>query len=109
MQGLGHTFLWKDGFEWRALRDKQFTYAVYREDKSECLFDHQNDPFQMTNLLKDANYAGILERFRAMLKSKMADLNDTFANCTWYRDHWIEDRKIMRAAKGKFNAKNNRE
>lgn len=102
LQGMGHTFLWKNGSEWRGLRDKQFTYAMYRVDQSECLFDHQNDPLQLTNLINDPKYAPILERFRTMLKSKMTELNDTFEKCTWYRDHWIEDRKIMRAAKGKF-------
>jgi len=27
MQGMGATYLWDDGFEWRALRDKQYHYC----------------------------------------------------------------------------------
>ncbi len=30
----------------------------------------------------------------------MAAVNDTFAACTWYRDHWTEDRVILRSAGG---------
>ena len=27
-------------------------------------------------------------------------MNDTFEACTWYRDHWTEDRNILRGARG---------
>jgi hypothetical protein len=30
----------------------------------------------------------------------MKEHNDTFEACTWYRGHWIQDRNIMRGAKG---------
>ena len=30
MQGMGTTAAWTDGTEWRALRDHEYTYAVYR-------------------------------------------------------------------------------
>lgn len=29
----------------------------------------------------------------------MAELNDTFAPITWYRDNWIENGKILRGAR----------
>lgn len=100
LQGMGHTYLWKDGHEWRALRDKRYTYAIYRVDQSELLFDHQADPLQMKNLASDPAHQKTLERFRGMLKSRMAELNDTFEVCTWYRDHWTIDRNIIRGARG---------
>jgi len=100
LQGMGHTYLWKDGFEWRALRDKRYTYAIYRVDKSELLFDNRTDPQQMKNLAADPKHAAALERFRRMLERKMAELNDVFENCTWYRDHWTKDRNILQGAKG---------
>jgi arylsulfatase A-like enzyme len=53
MQCTGATAAWQDGHEWRALRDKQFTYAVYRLDQQELLFDNQQDPYQMTTLPDD--------------------------------------------------------
>ena len=98
MQGTGATAVFEDGYEWRALRDKRYTYALYRADRSELLYDHQADPYQVRNLAQDPAYADVLERFRTMLRGRMAALNDTFEACTWYRDHWTEDRVILRTA-----------
>ena len=39
LQRLGATAIFEDGLEWRALRSKQFTYAIFRADRSELLFD----------------------------------------------------------------------
>ena len=44
---MGTTAAWVDGHEWRALRSKRYTYALYRADRSELLFDNQADPYQM--------------------------------------------------------------
>jgi arylsulfatase A-like enzyme len=98
MQGTGATAIFQDGHEWRALRDKRYTYAVYRVDGSELLFDHQSDPCQVRNMASDPGYAGTLGRYREMLVARMAALNDTFAPCTWYRDRWTQDRVIVRTA-----------
>jgi arylsulfatase A-like enzyme len=98
MQGTGATAIFQDGHEWRALRDKRYTYATYRVDGSELLFDHQSDPYQVQNLASDPAYAGTVDRYREMLVARMAALNDSFASCTWYRDHWTEDRVIVRTA-----------
>jgi arylsulfatase A-like enzyme len=98
LQGMGCTAAWQDGYEWRGLRDKQFTYAVYLRDRSELLFDNLADPYQTKNLAADATHAGKLEHFREMLKSRMERINDTFETCTWYRDHWTRDRIIVRSA-----------
>ncbi|MFW6164285.1 MAG: sulfatase-like hydrolase/transferase, partial [Planctomycetota bacterium] len=100
LQGTGTTAAWRDGHEWRALRDKRYTYAVYRRDRSELLFDHQADPFQTTNLAADPEHADTLARFRQRLKACLAAIADTFEACTWYRDHWTRDRNILRGARG---------
>jgi len=100
LQGTGTTAAWADGHEWRALRDKRYTYAIYRRDKSELLFDNQADPYQMKNLANDRKHSETLDHFRKMLKRRMEELNDTFEKCTWYRDHWTRDRNILRGAKG---------
>jgi arylsulfatase A-like enzyme len=103
MQGTGAVAIWEDGHEWRALRDKRFTYAIYRVDGKELLFDHVNDPYQMINLADDPGHSRQLGRFRAQLKEKMADLKDTFEASTWYRDHWTDgDRRIIRSATRDF-------
>jgi arylsulfatase A-like enzyme len=100
LQGMGHTYLWNDGFEWRALRDKQFTYARYLTDGKELLFDNKNDPLQKTDLTADAAHAGKLAELRRKMQAKMAAIHDDFKPCSWYRDHWTDDRVIMRAGPG---------
>jgi arylsulfatase A-like enzyme len=98
MQGMGATAIFEDGHEWRALRDKRYTYAVHRSDRSERLFGNRSDPYQTRNLADDPAYAEVLGGFRAMLQDRMASLNDAFEACTWYRDHWTEDRIILHTA-----------
>jgi len=100
LQNTGACAAWENGHEWRALRDKQYTYAVYRVDRSELLFDNKNDPYQMNNLAGNEKYKETLERFRKMLAGKMDSLNDTFEKCTWYRDNWTDgNRNIIRTAR----------
>jgi arylsulfatase A-like enzyme len=98
MQGMGATAIFEDGHEWRGLRGKQFTYAVYLADGSEYLFDNLADPYQQRNLVNDPHHQAQLDQYRQLLRQRMVELNDTFATCTWYRDHWIEDRIILRTA-----------
>ena len=98
MQNTGACALWEDGYEWRALRDKRFTYAVYRSDGHELLFDNIDDPYQMRNLINEADHARTVEYFRRRLTSKMTEINDTFEASTWYRDNWTDDRIILRSA-----------
>jgi len=105
MQICGATAAWEDGHEWRALRDKQYTYAIYRVDGKELLFDNRTDPYQQQNLVGDPVHAPVLARFRATLRHKMAALNDAFEACTWYRDHWTDGRRnIVRSATSDFGA-----
>jgi arylsulfatase A-like enzyme len=102
LQGMGHTYLWNDGFEWRALRDKQYTYARYLRDGKELLFDNVEDPLQKTDLAGDPGHAAKLAELRDKMNGKMVLIHDEFKPCSWYRDHWTEDRVIMRAGPGEF-------
>jgi arylsulfatase A-like enzyme len=103
LQGMGHTHLWKDGHEWRAVRDKRYTFARYLVDGSELLFDRADDPEQMVNLIDDPKYAEVAERLRTGMRDKMAELNDQFKPCTWYRDNWMyKTYSIKAAARGEF-------
>ena len=107
LQGTGACAIWEDGYEWRALRDKRFTYAVYRVDGRELLFDNLADPYQRRDLSREPSHSATLENFRAMLRAKMASLNDRFEASTWYRDHWMEgERRIVRSATGEFARSN---
>jgi arylsulfatase A-like enzyme len=99
MQICGATADWIDGHEWRAVRDKTYTYAIYRVDGKEFLFNHDDDPYQMRNLAGDPACGEILNAYREKLRSKMESLGDTFDACTWYRDHWTDgERNIIRSA-----------
>ena len=100
LQNTGGCADWLDGHEWRALRDGRYTYAIFRLDRSELLFDNLSDPYQMKNLAAEPAAAPILDRFGGMLEARMSDLRDTFECCTWYRDRWTADRVILRGAKG---------
>jgi arylsulfatase A-like enzyme len=100
MQGMGTTAAWRDGNEWRGLRDTQYTYAVYRVGHSEHLYDNVNDPFQQRNLASGTSESDLLENYRNRLRSKMSKLSDTFKPCTWYENAWTEDRNIMQGARG---------
>lgn len=101
LQNTGACAAWENGHEWRALRDKRYTYAIYRVDQSELLFDNAADPYQMNNLAAKPEYRETMKYFRDMLKKKMESLNDNFPEGTWYRDNWTDgNRIILRGAKG---------
>ncbi len=99
LQGMAEVDGWTDGSEWRAVRDKQYTYATYRDDGSEYLFDNIADPFQMTNLIDAPAHAAAADRLRAFMHQRMAELGDTFEPSTWYRDNWLDENScIVRTA-----------
>lgn len=103
MQGMGHTWQWIDGFEWRAVRGKRFTYAKYLKDGAEVLYDRELDPYQKSNEIANPVYAQELKRLKRLMNDKMSSLNDNFKPCTWYRDNWMDKiYSIKSAAKGDF-------
>lgn len=103
LQGMGHTHLWKDGFEWRAVRDKRYTYAKYLVDGEELLFDRLKDPYEKVNLASDKKYRRVMKLMRKRMAAKMEEIGDEFHTCTWYRDHWTyKGFSIKAAAHGEF-------
>lgn len=98
MQGMGHTYQWHNGDEWRAVRSKRYTYAKKLTDGSEYLFDNIEDPYQTKNLVNDPDHSKMKNVLKDYMYSKMDELNDPFKPTTWYRDHWIKDRVIVRSA-----------
>ena len=94
MENTGACAAWEDGHEWRALRSKQYTYAIYRKDRKELLFDDLKDPYQLHNLADSPEQEQALNHFRALLRTRLQELDDTFEASTWYRDHWVKDRII---------------
>ena len=103
LQGMGHTYLWRDGYEWRAVRDKRFTYAKYLRDGRELLFDRKGDPLMKKDVSAEPLYQQEFKRLRGFMIRRMASLHDEFKACTWYRDHWMyKNYSIKAAAKGEF-------
>ena len=103
LQGMGHTYLWRDGYEWRAVRDERFTYAKYLRDGKELLFDRKHDPLMKKDVIADPSYTQQLKRLRGFMTKKMTALRDEFKACTWYRDNWMYRKySIKAAAKGEF-------
>jgi arylsulfatase A-like enzyme len=97
LQGMGHTFQWHDGDEWRAARDQQYTYAEMLNG-STYLFGHANDPYQLENVAENPNHRTARERLSAWMHRRMDMLNDPFKPTTWYKDRWERDRTIIRSA-----------
>jgi arylsulfatase A-like enzyme len=107
LMNTGACASWEDGHEWRALRDRRFTYAVYRGGgklpRKELLFDNVSDPYQTKDLIEDPEHKKTADRFREMLKDRMSKLNDTFPASSWYRGRWVsKDRIITASARGQF-------
>lgn len=103
MQGMGHTAKWINGFEWRAVRDKRYTYAKYLRDGSEVLLDRKKDPHCVHNFVHDPEYESVVHDLREKMRGKMTELNDQFMPCTWYRDNWMyKSFSIKASARGEF-------
>jgi arylsulfatase A-like enzyme len=100
MQGMGNTAEWKDGSEWRALRDHEYTYAIYHRDGKELLFNNRSDPYQMTNLALDRGSSAKLSYYRNSSATFRKTRKDTFEACSWYESRWTKDRNITNTACG---------
>ncbi len=96
LMGTGATACWEDGHEWRAVRDKQYTYAVFRSDGQELLFDNLADPYQMHNLAEDPAFAAVKADLQHKMQAKMARIGDDFAPSSFYQQHWVRNRLILK-------------
>jgi arylsulfatase A-like enzyme len=104
MQGIGHTYLWEDGSEWRAVRDKRYTYARYLCDGSEHLYDNIEDPYQNVNLAMKEDCKEVTAGMREQMQRRMDELNDEFMPFSEYQK-WMdpEDRySCIASARGGF-------
>lgn len=98
MMCTGPTAAWGDGTEWRGYRTKKYTYAVYKKDGKELLFDDQKDPYQMHNLAEQAEYKDVLTDLKEAMWKKMDGINDTFEHNSYYKENWVKDRIIVHTA-----------
>ncbi len=94
MMCTGPTAIFGDGNEWRAYRTRRYTYAIFKKDGKELLFDNKNDPYQTQNLVDDPEYQAIRQRLHNEMLLKMDSINDKFRSNSYYRDNWVCDRCI---------------
>ena len=92
----------------RGVRTNRYTYAFrvkgeYQEEGPWLLFDNQNDPYQMNNLIDDPSMAAVRKELEGMLSDWLKKANDPFHSdlngdgkvdfkdfCT-LADHWVSD------------------
>lgn len=94
MMGTGPTAIFGDNREWRAWRTERYTYATYRKDNSEYLFDNKCDPYQLNNLWD--KMPQLKNKLRAEMLKKMSQIGDGFEKNSFYKKHWVKNRKIKR-------------
>jgi len=77
-----------------------YTYAVYRRDGTQLLFDNRKDPYQVKDLAGERAHRSTLEHFKARLDKWRKEHNDAFEACTWYESRWTNNRNIVNTATG---------
>ena len=97
MMGTGATAIFQDGHEWRAWRNRQFTYATYLVDGATFLFDNINDPLQITSLSGHSEYTQIEAKLKECMTNEMNRIGDGFYPCSYYEKNLIKDRVIKRS------------
>ena len=98
LMGTGPTALYGNGYERRGYRNKRYTYAIYRKDKEEFLFNNLCDPYQMHNLANDPDFQTIKNEMKSIMFEKMNDIHDDFNENLYYKKHWIRHRVIKKTA-----------
>jgi len=72
---------------YRGLRTSRYTY-VRNSDGPWLLYDNQNDPYQMTNLIDDAAYSDVQADLEAELQRQLARNEDDFPTADETRARW---------------------
>lgn len=87
------------GNEWRGVRTKRYTYALWRDGHEE-LYDRASDPLQLNNVAPDQQFAARLGKLRDMLGQFMKRHKDDFPPYEYYRGWFDQERRIIRNAHG---------
>lgn len=95
LMGTGAVALYFHGFEWRGIRDQRYTYALWKKDGKEYLYDHENDPGELTNLAKDPAFAGVKAGLKKEMLRQMAEARDNFLTVGEFRRRHIRRRRIQ--------------
>jgi arylsulfatase A-like enzyme len=77
---------------WRGVRTPRHTYARWLQGGA-ILYDNQQDPYQLHNLILDPSYASVRQELEAELQGWLARLDDPFLDpdaCFRHIDRWQE-------------------
>jgi arylsulfatase A-like enzyme len=75
------------GKEYRGIRTRRYTY-VRDLDGPWLLFDNENDPYQMKNLVSSPEHQSLQERLDKVLADKLRDRKDEFLRGDEYIKQW---------------------
>lgn len=67
--------------EWRGIRTSKYTYARWQDGEGWILYDDEEDPYQMVNLINSSRYRSIREGLERILQHWLKRTNDPF--CSW--------------------------
>ncbi len=81
---------WNYFYPFRGVRTKRYTYVVYAEGEW-LLYDDQEDPFQLNNLVDDPAYADVRAELQGELVGWLAKAEDPFIPQEW-RELSLPDR-----------------
>ena len=77
----------RGGREYRGIRTARYTYV--RDLKGPwLLYDNQQDPYQLTNLVNASKMAQTRHQLEGILTKKLHDANDSFSPGNVYMDKW---------------------
>jgi arylsulfatase A-like enzyme len=77
----------RGGREYRGLRNKSFTY-VRDLNGPWLLFDNQNDPYQLNNLVNNSKYSQLVRELDKKLDARLAAIGDEFLPGPVYMQRW---------------------
>ncbi len=75
------------GKEYRAIRTERYTYARDLTGPW-LLYDDQQDPYQMNNLVNDAAHAALQQELEQVLRQKLDAVQDAFLPADAYMKQW---------------------
>ena len=88
-----------DGQEWRGVRTQRYNYAAWLDGRRE-LYDLQQDPLEMQNVVDAPAHAAIRAQLEATLRGLQAARGDVLGPCEQYRDWYDTQRRVVRNAYG---------
>ena len=72
----------------RAVITKKYKLAIYMTDPVDELYDIENDPYDMNNLINDPAYADVRAELHDMILKHMNDTRDPFRGYQWANRLW---------------------